>query len=85
MHTPRPFGAGRGGVPQEDRLTVKQVLDQSAANPVAHEPSAARADAPSAPGPLMLLVAALFAGSALTSLTLLWFAFRGIGWLLLPR
>ena len=66
-------------------MTVKQVVDQSPANPVAHEPSAARADAPSAPGPLMLLVAALFAGSALTSLTLLWFAFRGIGWLLLPR
>lgn len=33
-------------------------------------------------GPLMLLVAGLFAGSALISLTLLWFAIRSIQWLL---
>jgi hypothetical protein len=31
---------------------------------------------------LMLLVAGLFAGSALISLSLLWFAIKGIQWLL---
>lgn len=35
-----------------------------------------------ASAPLMLLVAGLFTGSALISLSALWFAFRGIQWLL---
>jgi hypothetical protein len=34
------------------------------------------------PASLMLLVAGLFAGSTLVSLTVLWLAFRGIRWLL---
>ena len=33
-------------------------------------------------GPLMLLVAGLFAGSTLISLTVLWFVVRAIQWLL---
>lgn len=37
---------------------------------------------PGGPAPLMLLVAGLFAGSALISLTVLWFAVRAIRWLL---
>ena len=46
------------------------------------EPSAKQRGAQTASGPLMLLVAGLFSGSALISLTLLWFAVRGIQWLL---
>ena len=34
------------------------------------------------PGPQMLLVAGLFAGSTLISLTVLWFVVRAIQWLL---
>lgn len=48
-----------------------------------HDPAAQAARAQGASGPLMFLVAALFAGSALLSLTLLWFAARGLRWLLL--
>jgi hypothetical protein len=46
------------------------------------EPSANQRGAQTASGALMLLVAGLFGGSALISLTLLWFAVRGIQWLL---
>jgi hypothetical protein len=44
--------------------------------------SAAPSGAQSGSGVLMVLVAGLFAGSALVSLTLLWFVIRGIQWLL---
>lgn len=49
---------------------------------LSREPSAKQRAAQTASGPLMLLVAGLFAGSALISLTLLWLAVRGIQWLL---
>ena len=58
-------------------------VGQDVDGPVSDEPSAERGDAQSGAAPLMFLVAALFIGSALISLTLLWFAFRGIGGLLL--
>ena len=41
-----------------------------------------RPEPQSGPGPLMLLVAGLFAGSTLISLTVLWFVVRAIQWLL---
>ena len=43
---------------------------------------AEQAGAQTASTALMLLVAGLFAGSALISLSLLWFALKGIQWLL---
>jgi len=46
------------------------------------EASAEQRGAQTASAPLMLLVTGLFAGSALISLSLLWFAVRGIQWLL---
>jgi hypothetical protein len=45
------------------------------------EAPAPRPDPQGGPASLMLLVAGLFAGSTLISLTLLWFAIRGIRWL----
>ena len=49
---------------------------------LSREPSAKQRGAQTASAPLMLLVAGLFAGSALISLSLLWFAVRGVQWLL---
>jgi hypothetical protein len=55
---------------------------QEGARSVRHETSAAPRGAQSGSGVLMVLVAGLFAGSALISLTLLWFAIGRIEWLL---
>lgn len=49
---------------------------------LSREPSAEQRGAQTASAPLMLLVVGLFAGSALISLSLMWFAVRGIQWLL---
>ena len=67
------------------RLTAKHVqVDHGAqgTSSARHEASAKQGGAQGGSGLLMFLVAALFAGSALISLTVLWFAIRGIQWLL---
>ena len=51
--------------------------------PIPRQAVAEQPGSQSGSGSLMFLVAALFAGSALISLTVLWFAIRGIQWLLL--
>jgi hypothetical protein len=68
-------------------LAAKHVdADRSAGDAVASIPRQALAEQvgdQSGAGSLLFLVAALLAGSALISLTLLWFAIRGFQWLLL--
>ena len=79
-----------GGRPRrhvgEGRLSAKHVqVDRGAEEraPLGLGEAAVQRPAPQGgPAPLMLLVAGLFAGSALISLTVLWFAVSGIRWLL---
>jgi hypothetical protein len=70
----------------EDRLKAKHVqMDRGAEEraPVGLVGAPVQRPAPQGgPASLMLLVAGLFAGSTLVSLTVLWFAVRGIRWLL---
>ena len=68
-------------------MAAKHVdTDRSAGDGVASIPRQAFAEQVGDQGgaaPLMFVVAALLAGSALISLTLLWLAIRGMQWLLL--
>ena len=80
------IGARDGDTPGESRLRAKYAqvdngTEERSPLPL-REASAEQRGAQTASGPLMLLVAGLFAGSALISLSVLWFAVRGIQWLL---